>query len=59
MKVKLRWNPARWEWFVLNPKTDANIYELPDCQNFRDLFPRLNKEADNIYEVQATKIGEI
>jgi len=56
--IGIRYNKTWERWVLVNPVTGSNMFELPDCQNFRDVFPDANKEALNIYEVKTTKKGE-
>jgi len=56
MIVRLDWNEYLERWIVKKPK-GSNIYELPDCDNFNLIFPELDKEKSNFYEITATKKG--
>jgi len=56
--IGLKFNKCWERWIIINPETGANMFELPDCQNFRDVFPDASKEAINIYDIETTKRGE-
>jgi len=36
-----------------------NVYEFPDCMNFKLIFKEASKEAINIFGLESKKIGEI
>ncbi len=58
MKITLTWNGWLERW-IIKKENGANIYEIPDCENVRSIFPDLNKGAVNIYELGSIiKTGE-
>jgi len=60
VEITMTWNRFLERWVVKRHGSEANIYELPDCQNFRNLFPGVDKSVVNIYKIRpAIKLGQI
>lgn len=55
MKIKLIWSKYLERWIV-KKMNDANIYELPDCENIRVIFEDLDKNEENTYLIETTRI---
>jgi hypothetical protein len=44
----ITWNPYLERW-ILKDMLGANVFELPDCGNFRMLFKDADKTKDNCF----------
>ena len=49
MKIKLHWNPWIERW-IMRDMLGNNMYEFPDCSNFKMKYPDLSKNLVNIVE---------
>lgn len=50
--VHVAWNPFLERW-VLKDMIGANMFELPDCGNFRRLFAGADKTKENCFVLTA------
>lgn len=59
MKITLKiiWNPHLERW-VMKDRHGFNIYEFPDCMNFRIKYPDLDKGCINIVEDTPAQLVE-
>ena len=57
LKVTMTWNPGCSMWIMTKGSNGSFMQEFRDCLNVRYLFPGLNKEQGNIYELPRSKKG--
>lgn len=56
--LHLTWNPYLERW-ILKDMLGANVFELPDCANFRRLFGEMDKKGVNVVVLTSESKGTL
>jgi len=56
--LHISWNHYLERW-ILKDMFGANMFELPDCGNFRNLFEGIDKKKENCFVLRAENKGAL